>query len=190
MSTAPRYEPRYTVDDYRQWEGRWELWNGFPVAMTPSPFGRHAKALTDVAAAFKLAVDAARAHHAGCQATVLTEIDWIISTDTVVQPDLVVVCGGVPERHVETAPAIVVEVLSAGTRHRDQTVKMELYREQGVAWYVLIDPDAGSVELLELITGGGSPSWKPHGSEATFELNICDRCRLTVLPNALAARPS
>lgn len=190
MSTAPRYEPRYTVDDYRQWEGRWELWNGFPVSMTPSPFGRHAKALTDAAAAFKLAVDAARAHHAGCQATVLTEIDWIISTDTIVRPDLVVVCGGVPERHVETTPAIVVEVLSAGTRHRDQTVKMELYLEQGVAWYVLIDPDAGSVELLELIAGTGSPSWKPHGSEATIELTICDRCRLTVLLNALAARPS
>lgn len=123
MCTVPRYEPRYTVDDYRHWEGRWELWNGFPVSKTPSPFGRHAKALTDAAATFKQAVDAAQADGAGCHATVLTEIDWIIATDTVVRPDLVVVCGGVPERHVETAPAIVVEVLSAATRQRDQTVK-------------------------------------------------------------------
>ena len=107
MSTAPRYEPRYPVDDHRHWEGRWELWNGFPVSMTPGPFGRHAKAITDAATAFKLAVDAARAH------------------------------------------------------------------------------DAGSVELLEVSGGGGSPTRKPHAAEATFELNICDRSRLTVPLNAL-----
>ena len=39
-------------DDYQQWEGAWELWNGVAISMTPSPFGRHAKALTDMAAAF------------------------------------------------------------------------------------------------------------------------------------------
>lgn len=59
MSTAPRYEPRYTIADWRQWEGCWELWNGLAVAMTPSPFGRHAKALTDAAAVFKHAVEVA-----------------------------------------------------------------------------------------------------------------------------------
>jgi len=50
-----------------------------------------------------------------------------------------------PERYVETPPAIVVEALSAATRQRDQPVKRDLYREQGVAWYALIDPDASSV---------------------------------------------
>ncbi|MFM8802397.1 MAG: hypothetical protein ACKOK8_00550 [Planctomycetia bacterium] len=67
---------------------------------------------------------------------------------------------------------------------------MALYLEQGVAWYVLIDPDAGSVELLESSGGGGGLTWKPHAPEAVFELNICGRCRLTVPLNALAARPS
>jgi Uma2 family endonuclease len=188
MSTAPRYEPRYTIDDYRQWEGRWELWNGFPVSMTPSPFGRHAKALTDAAAAFKQAVDAAQARDIGCRATVLTEIDWIVATDTVVRPDLVVVCGGVPERHVETPPAIVVEVLSTATRHRDQTVKRELYLDQGVGWYVLIDPDAGSVEILESIETDGSLMWTKHASVAVAEMAICDHCRLIVSVDTLAAR--
>ncbi len=190
MSTAPRYEPRYTVADYRHWEGRWELWNGFPVAMTPSPFGRHAKALTDAAAAFKQAVDAARAESVGCQATVLTEIDWIISTDTVVRPDLVVVCGGVPERHVEAAPAIVVEILSAATQQRDRTVKRELYQQQGVAWYVLIDPDAGSIELLELAKDIIPPSWQPRSTTGTLAMKICNRCQLDVsLAEFAGSRP-
>ena len=190
MSTAPRYEPRYTIDDYRQWEGRWELWNGFPVAMTPSPFGRHAKALTDAAAAFKQAVDAAQARDTGCRATVLTEIDWIVATDTVVRPDLVVVCGGVPERHVETPPAIVVEVLSTATRHRDQTVKRELYLDQGVGWYFLIDPDAGSVELWERIDHGEGATWKPRSTVDAVEVTICDCCRLQIPFQDLASRPA
>lgn len=180
MSTAPRYEPRYTVADYRHWEGHWELWNGFPVAMTPSPFGRHAKALTDAAAAFKQAVDAARAAGDGCDATVLAEIDWIISADTVVRPDLVVVCGGVPERHVEAAPAIVVEILSTATQQRDRTVKQELYLQQGVTWYVLIDPDASSVELLELAADSMPPSWQPRPATGTVAMKICNCCQLDV----------
>lgn len=41
MSTVPRYIPRYTIDDYQHWEGDWELIDGVPIAMTPSPFGHH-----------------------------------------------------------------------------------------------------------------------------------------------------
>jgi hypothetical protein len=41
---APRYEPHYSVSDYLQWEGDWELWNGTAVAMSPSPLGPHERA--------------------------------------------------------------------------------------------------------------------------------------------------
>ena len=33
--------PHYTYDDYVQWEGRWELINGIPYAMTPAPSVKH-----------------------------------------------------------------------------------------------------------------------------------------------------
>ena len=160
MSTAPHYEPRYTVDDYRQWEGRWELWNGFAVSMTPSPFGRHAKALTDVAAAFKQAVDAAAAAAEAFRAVVLTEIDWIVSRDTVVRPDLVVVCGGIPERHVDL--------------------------REGVAWYVMIDPDDGTTDLFERVGARGRDAWQRQASPDAAELIICDHCRLRVALGALS----
>ena len=88
MSTAPRYLPHYTVADYRLWEGDWELWEGIPVAMTPSPFGRHQELTVKLAAALLGAVEAS-----GCEAKVLAEIDWIIADDTVVRPDVVLVCG-------------------------------------------------------------------------------------------------
>jgi len=41
MSAAPRYIPNYTVNDYMLWEGDWQLIDGVPIAMSPSPFGQH-----------------------------------------------------------------------------------------------------------------------------------------------------
>ena len=38
MSTIDREQlPHYTYEDYLCWEGRWELINGIPYAMTPAP---------------------------------------------------------------------------------------------------------------------------------------------------------
>jgi Uma2 family endonuclease len=149
MSTAPRYVPHYTVADHAAWEGDWELLEGVAVAMTPSPFGRHAERLSRMAATLWNAIDASE-----CNATVLAEIDWVVSDDTVVRPDLVVVCGPAPQRHVERAPALVVEILSAATRQRDQTVKRDLYETHGVRWYMIIDPDEGRSALLRLEDSG------------------------------------
>lgn len=33
--------PRYSYADYAQWEGNWELINGYPHAMSPSPALKH-----------------------------------------------------------------------------------------------------------------------------------------------------
>jgi hypothetical protein len=79
MSTAPRYLPRYTAADHAAWEGDWELLDGVAVAMTPSPFGPHAEKLSRLAAILWNAIDAA-----GCHATVLAKLDWIVAADTVV----------------------------------------------------------------------------------------------------------
>lgn len=33
--------PHYTYDDYAQWEGRWEIIEGVPYAMSPAPTIKH-----------------------------------------------------------------------------------------------------------------------------------------------------
>ncbi len=114
MSAAEKFQPNYTVDDYRQWQGDWELWQGIPVSMVPSPFGRHSSVTGKIVTSLNNAIAAN-----GCSATTLVELDWIISAGTVVRPDVAVVCGGLPERHLEARPEIVVEVLSGTTRDRD-----------------------------------------------------------------------
>ena len=99
MSAAINYAPRYTVEDYRLWKGDWELWDGIAIAMTPSPFGRHQALTFALVAELRAAILSQ-----GCAATALGELDWIISKDTVVRPDVIVVCGDVPEKHLEQAP--------------------------------------------------------------------------------------
>jgi hypothetical protein len=41
MSTAAKILPSYTYEDYLHWEGRWELIDGIPYAMSPFPAPRH-----------------------------------------------------------------------------------------------------------------------------------------------------
>ncbi len=170
MSTARRYVPHYTVADHASWQGDWELLAGVAVAMTPSPFGSHAERLSRMAATLWNAIDAA-----GCKATVLAEIDWIVSADTVVRSDLVVVCGPAPRRHVEQAPALVVEILSAATRERDLTVKRDLYVTHGVRWYLIIDPDEGHSVLLRL---GASGRYEPRAASGRQAIDLCPDCTL------------
>lgn len=145
MSSAPRYLPHYTVEDYLRWEGDWELWSGTAVSMTPSPFGRHGNVLARLVTALTNGIDSA-----GCNVCVLAEVDWIIADDTVVRPDASVICGGPPDRHIESVPAIVVEVLSAATRERDIKHKRVLYQNHRVPWYLIADPDNSSLTLLKL----------------------------------------
>lgn len=134
MGSAYRYLPHYTVADYQQWDGDWELWQGIPVSMSPSPFGPHQTVAVRLATTIQNAID--RDH---CDAVVLAAIDWIVSEDTVVRPDVLVLCGGVPPRHVEEVPAVVAEILSPSTADRDRTAKFELYRDEGAKYYLMLD---------------------------------------------------
>jgi len=172
MSSASQYDPQYTVDDYQLWEGDWELWNGVAVAMTPSPFGQHSKLLAELTKGLGNAVDAA-----DCDATVLVEIDWILTNNTILRPDLTIVCGGAPERHLETPPALVAEILSPSTRERDLTFKRQFFQQQNVPWYLVIDPDTSDLDALKLNTDGNYSSVE---HTETLSIDICGDCRLNL----------
>lgn len=172
MSSAPKYTPHYTVEDYQRWEGDWELWNGIAVSMSLSPYGKHGALLVRAASEIERAIESVR-----CAASTLAEVDWIVSQDTIVRPDLSVVCGAPPERHILTPPALVVEILSPSTRERDLTVKRQLYQQQQVAWYLIIDPEASTIEVLNLDESGVYQSL-PKQNEVNIA--ICDDCKLKV----------
>ncbi|WP_182870449.1 Uma2 family endonuclease [Rhodopirellula sp. JC639] len=172
MSAAQRYIPNYTVEDYLGWEGDWELWSGIPVSMSPSPFGRHQ------AIAARVVYELHRAIlESGCHAEVLHEIDWIVSDETVVRPDVLVSCDGVPDRHVQNPPGLVVEVLSETTRERDLTFKQTLYRDFRVGTYLIVDPDDNSIVMW---TRDPNDNWHQTQPAGQIELRPCGDCVLTV----------
>ena len=171
MSSAHENIPHYTVADYQQWEGDWELWQGHPVSMTPSPFGRHSKLLANLVTALNNAIRENR-----CHATVLVEIDWIVSSDTVLRPDLSLVCGTEPEGHVESAPALVAEVLSDSTRTRDLEFKRTCYEEHGVGCYLIVDPQIDRITVLERQSDG---KFRERPPKETIAITLCDTCSIS-----------
>ena len=106
MSTARKYQPHYTVEDYRQWVGDWELWYGTAVAMSPSPFGPHERAVTALTCQIQNSI-----RTKFCDCCVYAGLDWIVQSDTVVRPDVMVVCGDQPERHLEKTPMLTIKLI-------------------------------------------------------------------------------
>lgn len=145
MSIIDQYRPAYTYADYCQWEGRWELVEGFPYAMSPAPGMRHQQVNLMLATALKEAVRACES----CR--VYLPIDWKISDRTVIRPDVSVVCNQPVDNYITEAPALVAEILSPATAVKDRNVKMEIYRSQGVAWYLILDPLLNRLEIYEWV---------------------------------------
>jgi len=176
MSSAEKYVPNYTVDDYRHWEGDWELWQGVAVSMSPSAFGRHSSVLGNIVTAFNIAIK-----NSGCNATALVELDWIISNDTILRPDVMIVCGDAPEKHQESPPAIVVEILSDSTRDRDTTFKRNIYQAQLVPYYLIVDPENKSSTTLKL----ESATYAQVDEASELNLQICETCQLKIPVSAI-----
>ncbi|MFZ4543202.1 MAG: Uma2 family endonuclease [Saprospiraceae bacterium] len=63
--------------------------------------------------------------------------------DTVVQPDLCIVCdkSKLDEKGCIGAPELIVEILSLGNSKREMKSKFELYENAGVLEYWVIDPE-------------------------------------------------
>lgn len=76
--------------------------------------------------------------------------------DTVVQPDLSIVCDNdrqVDRRGVHGAPDLVVEILSPSTKQYDCPIKFKLYQQAGVREYWIVDPDKKLVLVYALVNG-------------------------------------
>jgi len=73
--------------------------------------------------------------------------------DTVVQPDICVVCdmGKLDDAGCLGAPDFIVEVLSETTAKKDYNEKFNLYEENGVKEYWIADPANKSIEIFSLV---------------------------------------
>lgn len=172
MSAALEFAPRYTIDEYSLWHGDWELWEGIAIAMSPSPFGIHQAIVSRLSRLLGVAIESAN-----CDAETLVELDWIVNQDTVVRPDVLVVCGPPPERHLEQTPTLVAEVLSHSTRQNDLNYKRQLYQRERVDVYLIIDSDK---ETIEADIRAADGSYQAVHTDDELALQICENCEFTI----------
>ena len=138
---AKKHLPNYSYQDYEQWEGSWELIAGIPYAMSPAPNIQHQKISAKMIRYF----DEALEHCKACYISM--PVDWKIDKNTVVQPDLLLICHETTGQYLEKAPELVVEILSPSTAHKDRHLKYELYEEQGVKYYLIVNPVDETIEI-------------------------------------------
>ena len=140
--------PRYTYSDYKNWKEDWELIDGYPMQLLPSATLNHNKVQ------IKLIIQSAASlnnEDENCNCQLFSELDWKINDETVVRPDLMIICGETEGNYLEFPPVLIIEILSPSSINKDRVIKFDLYREQGVKYYIMIDFTKKTTEVFELI---------------------------------------
>jgi Uma2 family endonuclease len=139
----------YTYDDYKEWEGDWELIEGVAyvrhsTAMAPVPMRKHQAVASAMISMLYVQLE-------GCpECEVLGEIDYKVDEYTTLRPDIVLTCGETNERYLTKAPEIVVEIVSQSTAKRDEIYKFSIYEEEKVNYYILLYPDELRAKVYKL----------------------------------------
>ncbi len=134
----------YSYDDYKHWEGEWELIDGIAYSMAPAPMRRHQSIASSIISMLYTQLE----NCSKCE--VLGEIDYKIDDYTTLKPDIVLTCGETNERYLTKAPEIVVEIISKSTARRDEVHKFGIYEKEKVNYYILVYPNDLRAKIYKL----------------------------------------
>ncbi len=150
----------YTYADYLTWEfsERIELIKGWIYKMSPAPRRVHQKVegnlFLKIGANFEY--KKCDVYQSPFDVRLLKnkgQSDKEITT--VVQPDICVICDleKLDDKGCVGAPDLIVEVLSPSTMRKDYYHKFNLYQENGVREYWLVNPEGRSLQIFYLENG-------------------------------------
>lgn len=146
-------DERFTYRQYKTWPDseRWELIDGHAWNMSPAPRISHQELLG------KLHLIIGNYLKGKPCKVFLAPFDVLFpqddepddDVDTVVQPDLVVLCdrSKLQKHGSRGAPDLVVEILSPSTSKKDLNEKYRLYERSGVREYWVLDPAGESLQV-------------------------------------------
>ena len=183
-TSALKPRGRYTLEDYRTWpeDERWELISGVAYSMSPAPRLQHQRLLGEIYTQL-----ANQLKGKLCE-PFIAPVDLYPFPDgtdkdaeTVVQPDLMIVCdpSKCREEGIFGAPDWILEILSPSTAYKDQTEKKNLYQKCGIAEYWTVNPDTLDLMIYRLEEGLYGP---PLGTrlDGFVELSVLQGIRLGV----------
>lgn len=139
---------KFTYADYLTWpeSERWEVIEGVVFDMSPAPGTEHQAVsfrLGGILYSF-LKGKECQAFAAPFDVRLTEHLDAPDERiETVVQPDIVVVCdrAKLDKRGCLGPPDIAVEILSPATSYKDQTEKLFLYEKHLINEYWIVNPD-------------------------------------------------
>lgn len=177
-------ENRLTFADVLAWpeDERAELIAGVPVNMAP-PSRAHQKIVVELARQLANYLEGKRCEvYAAPFAVRLFERagDRPEDVDTMVEPDLAVVCDPekLDERGCKGAPDLIVEVLSPSTQRHDRLTKYNLYERAGVREYWIVSPEERTVQVSVLQADGRYRVVELYTSGDVAKVNVLEGCFL------------
>ena len=178
---------RYTYADYLTWldDKTRELINGFIKTMSPVPRVEHA----DISYKISLHLGLYVLRNKGKCKIFTAPFDVRFpkhgetaddKIDTVVQPDICVICdrSKLDKRGCCGAPDLIVEVLSPSTFKKDVTEKFALYEESGVKEYWIVHPNDKAVTIFLLQEDGKYDAGSTYEWKGTIPVKIFDDYRI------------
>jgi Uma2 family endonuclease len=170
---------RYTYADYAAWDDdkRYELIDG-KVFMLAAPTREHQ------AISFELSYQIGSFLRGKPCKAFAAPFDVRLNAgerdDTVVQPDIVVVCdhSKLTKAGCTGAPDMVIEILSPSTAGKDRVLKFNKYLQAGIREYWVIEPDSKtvSVHLLK----NGEYVTKAYGGNDEIPSRVLDGCVISL----------
>ncbi|AHE97896.1 Uma2 family endonuclease [Thioalkalivibrio paradoxus] len=191
MGLARRDSIHHTYGDYLGWpeDVRYELIDGEAFLMAPGPDLEHQDIAGEIFRQLANALDGrnCRPYIAPLDVRLPKANEADEQIDTVVQPDVLVVCdpARLDRRGVRGAPDLVVEVQSPSTAAHDHVRKRRVYERAGVKEYWLVHPTDRMVTIYRLADGEYG---KPEIQELQGETAVAVLPGVAIAWDALIAR--
>ncbi|MBI5418362.1 Uma2 family endonuclease [Candidatus Poribacteria bacterium] len=147
---------KYTYGDYINWpeDERWELINGVVYNMSPAPSRFHQDILRELFVQFAeyLKDKTCKVYCAPFDVRLPEEDEKDEEIDTVVQPDIVVICdkSKLDDKGCKGTPDLIIEITSPYTSSKDMKEKFSLYERVGVKEYWIVNPQDKIIIIFKL----------------------------------------
>jgi len=171
--------PRYTAAEVRKFDNRRVRFEVIRGELFVSPSGAGQRHQEAVGVLYVLLRAYLEQHGLGRVFFAPFEVEF--TDDSATQPDLLVILNSRLERLgealVQGAPSLAIEVISYSSKRTDRLQKRELYMDEGVEDYWIVDCDQRRVERWR--PGAPAPEvlterllWVPHAHAPPLEIDI------------------
>ncbi len=100
------------------------------------------------------------------------------NVDTVVEPDISVVCdkSKIDTRGCKGAPDLIVEILSPSSLRNDRLIKLRLYQKAGVREYWIADPENKTIQVFLMDYNGMFQPYEDYSRTDVAKVNVLEGC--------------